>query len=388
MFRWRPKRKHAVLVIITRFKWTHIDYLVALGEHVDLRVLVSGEVHQGAIANGIRWWLDIRRIGSLGHGNETTIQNEIMENINDMRPDIVHVMYYYHEEITLMVRKILDIKAAESDLRTALVFECRDPLSLLWRGESGAKALERKALCATNNWIFVTNATKDYYSETHGLDFSEALIVPHGFAERTVAKPSKKLSAKDGRIHIALVGSAVTAPDDSRYYEDIIRKIVAQGFVVHSHFHPLDDVENFYKALARKLDDYHAHPKLPHRNGTELSKAMSRYDLMGVFHDLDARQRNERAILRVCMPTKAVCGWLLGAIPVVCFREYGGLKSYIDDYGIGFTVESIEELKFMHEKWKDIKIATRRCIAMRSFFTHETQSRKISAFYDRIISNS
>ena len=212
--------------------------------------------------------------------------------------------------------------------------------------------------------------------------------MPHGFAERTVGPPAPKLSAIDGRLHLALVGSAVARADDGRYYVGIIRRLCAQGIVVHSHFHPDPEADAIYTALAEELPDYHAHPKLNHREDTILSRALSVYDLMGVFHELEAPGRNEFRTLSVCMPTKAVCGWLLGGIPVVCNSRYRGVVEWIEAWGIGFVVDSIEEVGTLKNRREDIRRATRATLEQRHRFTHETQAARLHQYYRSLLVES
>jgi hypothetical protein len=297
---------------------------------------------------------------------------------------VTHCLYYLHERATLVLRGILD-EVAGDGRRAPLVFECRDPLTTLRPSQPENASLERAALTAADGWIFVSEATRRYYERVHGLDLGRALIVPHGFAERTVAPPEPKLSLQDGRLHLALVGTAVADPAYGRYYVGIIRRLCAQGIVVHSHFHPDPQADAVYDALAEELEDYHVHPKLSHRQGTILSRAMSVYDLMGVFHELGSTHGNESRTLAICMPTKAVCGWLLGGIPVVCFAHYRGLVEWIEPYGMGFVVDSLEDVGALSARRDDIRRATRACLEHRHLLTHESQAPRIREYYRTVM---
>ncbi|MGH2994345.1 MAG: hypothetical protein ACRDL1_12535, partial [Solirubrobacterales bacterium] len=240
---------------------------------------------------------------------------------------------------------------------------------------------------ASDAQILVSEALRSYLERSHDLDLgSTSLIAPGGFARHTIAPPSPKLSARDGRVHIALAGTADGAPDHGRWYVDIIRRLVSLGLVVHSHFFepPTFDMGDLsldaYHALARELDDYHLHPAVPHRHGTALSELVSRYDLMGVFHELEAAHHNESATLVVCLPTKAVCGWLHGGIPVVCFPHYRGVVEQIEALDIGFVIESWEDLVPIAANRRAIASATERCLACRDRFTNEWNAERIRAF--------
>jgi hypothetical protein len=150
---------------------------------------------------------------------------------------------------------------------------------------------------------------------------------------------------------------------------------------VHSHFfEPRPGGNDAYRALARRNPLYHCHQTVSPRGGTALSRVISRYDLMGVFHNLHAREHDETDTLSVCMPTKAVCGWFHGAIPVVCSRHYGGLVEQIDAHGIGFTYEGWDELGDLAGDRRAIAAATRRTLAVRRRFSNEYGARRLQRF--------
>ena len=370
-----------LLAVVARFKWTHIDYLHALAERVGLSIAWSGEVHPGAVDQAVKEGLDLRPIGALAVDGRAEVRARLAEVLAATRPDLVHVLYYRHEALVLLARELVGDGLP-------IVFEIRDPITTLARAAPGTPEweLEAEALAASNGHIVVSRATGDYLERAHGVDLSTALVVPHAFARRNLAPPSPKLSAADGRVHIALVGTADREPGHGRWYGDIIRGLVAQGLVVHTRFHengrPSRDP---YRRLAAELPDYHDEPAIPVRWGTQLADATSRYDLMGVFHDLDAEQHNESATLRICLPTKAVSGWFHGGIPTVCTSHYGGIVERIEEHGIGFVVRSVEDVWRVAADRDAIDRATAACLDVREQFTHEHQAARIEPFYRALL---
>jgi hypothetical protein len=371
-----------MLAVVARFKWVHINYLKALEQHFELRVAWSGEGGKGAARDGVREGLPAVPIGWAPDVGATEVSSRLGRVLSDWAPDVVHLMYYNHDELTLMARDLVGDDAA-------VVYECRDPQTTLSGAVAGSEAWvrERAAIETSDAQILVSRALRKYLEQSHALDLGEtSLIVPAGFARHTIAPPSPKLSARDGRTHIALVGTADDTPDHGRWYVEIIRRLVSLGLVVHSHFFEpprfdmggicLDD----YHALDAELDDYHFHPAVPHRQGTALSELVSRYDLMGVFHELGASHHNESATLAVCLPTKAVCGWLHGGIPVVCFPHYRGVVEWVDALGIGFVIESWEDLGRIAPDRAAIAAATGRCLACRDIFTNEYNAARFREF--------
>ena len=371
-----------LLAVVARFKWVHINYLKALEEHFDVRVAWSGEGGKGAARDGAAEGLRAAPIGWIPEAGSVEVRSRLDQALSDFEPDLVHLMYYNHDDLTLMTRELVGDSAT-------IVYECRDPQTTLSGGERGTEiwARERGAIEASDGQILVSRALREDLERRHHLDLAKtSLIVPNSFARHTICPPSAKLSAGDGRVHIALVGTADDAPDHGRWYIDIIRELVSHGLVVHSHFFepPRFDMGDLcldaYHALDAELEDYHLHPAVPHRQGTVLSELVSRYDLMGVFHELGASHHNESATLAVCLPTKAVCGWLHGGIQVVCFPHYRGVVEWIDALGIGFVIERWEDLAGLASDRAAIAAASRRCLACRDLFTTEHNAARIRAF--------
>mgnify|MGYP006928225062 CR=1 FL=1 len=222
------------------------------------------------------------------------------------------------------------------------------------------------------------------------MDLSEtSIIVPHSGMQRTVGSPGPKLSVVSGQVHMALVGFVHPDPEHGRYYVNVIRRLVSYGLVVHSHLHEAPGVSNqLYRNLAAEHADYHCHPTLPNREGTRLSQTISRYDLMGVLHEMEASKLNESAVLEVCMPSKAVCGWLHGGIPVVCFSHYRGIVECIRECGIGFVIDDWRDIKGIAANRAALAHATKACLQQRYRFTHEWNARRVMAFFEQLIASA
>ncbi|MFO1541483.1 MAG: glycosyltransferase [Chloroflexota bacterium] len=373
-------RRPRVLAVVRRFKWQHIDLLLALGREVDLRVAWSEEGHEGSVERARRAGLELDDLGLPRDPDERDLDAALAAAVERAQPDLVHVLYYRHEALTLRLRALLGAT-------TPLVFECRDPATTLLsaRPGDGVWRTEAAALAAADAWIVVSDALRAYYERAHGIVARDVVVVPHAFAAATAGPPMPKLSAEDGRLHLALVGTASEDPTRSRWYPGIIRALVAQGVVVHSHFHASSpEVVATYERLSAELPDYHAHPTVPFRVGTLLSDLTSRYDVMGVFHQLDA-PRNEAATLAVCLPTKAVSGWFHGAIPVVTTAHYRGITERIDRWGIGFIAASADALPTAVFDRDAVAAATAACLAVRDEFSQETVAGRIAALYRTLL---
>ena len=341
----------------------------------------SGEGGIGAPGDAMREGMRGAPIGWIRDVGPDAVRANLARVIDEWQPDVVHLMYYNHEELTLMARELV----GDSDAGRLRVPRPGDHAAGARPG-SPRWELEGAALAAADAQVVVSNAMLDYYETSHGLDLSETgLVIPHGFARRCVAPPSPKLSAQDGRVHIALVGTADEQPDHGRWYGDIIRRLAARQ--VRRAFALLRSRRRVAGALpaagarARRL------PRAPHGpapQGTGLSELMSRYDLMGVFHELGAANHNESATLALCMPTKAVSGWLHGGMPVVCLPFYRGVVERIEKYDIGFVIDDWDGLAGVAADRAAIAATTERVLAMRDHFTCERNAERIAQHVGRL----
>ncbi|MGH2993352.1 MAG: hypothetical protein ACRDL1_07420, partial [Solirubrobacterales bacterium] len=121
-----------LLAVVARFKWVHINYLKALEEHFDLRVAWSGEGGDGAAEDGIREGLRGAPVGWIRDAGVAEVRSRLAAVISRWRPDLVHVMYYDHDDLTLIVREIVGDGVP-------VVYECRDPQTTLWGAEPGSE---------------------------------------------------------------------------------------------------------------------------------------------------------------------------------------------------------------------------------------------------------
>jgi hypothetical protein len=373
-----------MLAVTARFTWMHLDYLDALGEQFDLLVAFSGQAGRGVADDGRRLGLRCVDVGALGEAGVEPVRDRLGEAVSQWRPDVVLVMYYGHEELTVLARELVGDTAR-------IVFQCADPLTALTNAPAGSEAWrsEHAALLAGDAHVFVSHAMCRYLERTHGLDLrATSLVQPHGFSRDTVAPPSPKLSAADGRVHIALVGTAHENPDHHRWYGDIIRRLVALGLVVHSHFWDLPQFGmslDAYLALERELEDYHHFPdSMPFLGADKsLSRTISRYDLMGVLYHRGPKFERDLTNLAIHLPSKAVCGWLHGALPAVCFRYQEGVAEWIEALGIGFVIDDWEDLRAIAADREAIAAATERCLGCRERFTTQHKAAGVRELVDR-----
>src|SRR5947207_1776269 len=113
-----------MLAVVSRFKWVHINYLTALREHFDLRAVSFGEGGKGAPADAVAEGMPLVPFGAVNEIGIAEARTGLEEQIAAWQPDVIHLMYYYNEELTLLARALVGDSAV-------VIHECRDPLTTL-----------------------------------------------------------------------------------------------------------------------------------------------------------------------------------------------------------------------------------------------------------------
>src|SRR6185436_7323173 len=108
-----------VLAVVARFKWQHIDYLEALAERFDLDVVYCGEGHAGSVREGRDEGLTIESLGTFAERKTAGIRDALQQAIARVQHDVIHLMYYLNEELTVLAREL-------APPSTLVVHECRD----------------------------------------------------------------------------------------------------------------------------------------------------------------------------------------------------------------------------------------------------------------------
>ena len=66
---------------------------------------------------------------------------------------------------------------------------------------------------------------------------------------------------------------------------------------------------------------------------------------------------------------------------MVCTTYYEGIVELIEEHGIGFAVESIDDVWRVAADRDAIERATAACLAIRDRFSHEHQAARLEPFY-------
>lgn len=375
-----------VLFIVNRCKKNQMQYLRAIAPLCsEARAIVSYIGHRNVIDYGLLEPTAALSSISVLHRDEiredaidlARFRSEVRDAVANLRPDVVHCLYYYHDALTLVAREVLD------ELRHAavLIYETRDP-----SGIHRPALPEEQALRASDGYIFATRAIVDDLFARYLWEPEPHLIVRQSelYADRD-AYPAK-LSDADGRTHVALMGSFSEELDSGRHYAAYIDAFLSgtRNTVLHVFPHLLvsylgEAASAHDGRLVVHWDDrpYVGNPSPRRRNYTS---TIGQLDFNLVAHVL-GRPKDEGRMLRVCNPTKATSPLVLADLPVLCLPHYGGVVDLIEEYGCGYVYRGWRDLDALlndRTRWPPLIAAARRAATA---LCHEAQAERIVDFY-------
>ena len=190
--------------------------------------------------------------------------------IETFGPDLIHVMYYNHEDLTLIVRELAGDEVP-------IVFECRDPLTTLTGARPGEPRwmFERDAILASDRQILISSAQRDYYeratTSTSGRFAGHPLRVQRGDGRAPVTEALRpRMGGRTSRSSGPLTTSPITdagTGTSSGAWSTTASSCTRTSGTSRSSGLSLEP----YVELAAELDDYHHHATVPFRPGDELS---------------------------------------------------------------------------------------------------------------------
>jgi hypothetical protein len=379
-----------VLYVINRCKHNQLAYVRSIAPHCgDNRVVVSYMANDWLgetwLAKADETLHDVtvlhpKPVGELDI-DLGAFDRAICKAIVELRPEVVHMLYYLHDHLVIRVRRIL----AQTGSRAALVYETRDPSGLF------PTALpEREAIAAADGYIFAADAIFDYFFERYLVEPRPYLVIRQSEFYANRDSVPAKLSDGDGRTHVTLLGWFSENPDHCRHYGDYIREFVegTKNTVLHAFSHrPTPYLETLEADLVGRFVN---HPKVQEAifaSPPRFTSTFGAYDFNLVTH-MHWRTKNEREICRYVNPTKATSPLILADLPFLCTRHYQGIGELIDEFGCGFVYRGWSELNELFRdraRWGPMREGAARAAEA---LCHEAQGPRVAAFYREVASGS
>ncbi len=259
--------------------------------------------------------------------------------VNDTKPDIIH---------SHNAPDYLTIAASKVSPRTPVIHDTHEILSIHHSGffsRDNQESLSRYALQEktaneqSDGRIYATGEMWKYIQRRYKVNVNNNLVFLNYVSRMYLPKFSeKKLSDKDGQIHIVYIGCVTSLLRQSHYYLLGIFKELADH-KLHIHIHPTSNLitrsNRAYKELGTKNEFVHYHR---HTDRRRLLKQLTRYD----YGWTGLNRARNRKHLEIAIPNK-VFEYVVCGLPVLAF-PHKAVRRFIERNGVGLVGENVDDL--------------------------------------------
>lgn len=268
-----------------------------------------------------------------------SLDSFVSDAVDDTRPDIIH---------SHNAPDYLTIVANTTSQGTPVVHDTHEVLSIHHSGffsQDNEECLSRYALeekVANERSaarVYATDGIRRYIQRRYQMNGDNDLVFPNYVSRSHLPKSFKrKLSDRDGQIHIAYVGCITSLLRGSHYYLlDIFKELAS--YELHIHIHPTSDLitrsSQAYKELAEKNGFVHYHEHMDRR---ELLKQLTQYDFG--WAGLNIASNIEH--LEIALPNKVI-EYVACGLPVLAF-PHNAIRHFIEKGGVGLVGKNVHDL--------------------------------------------
>jgi len=223
--------------------------------------------------------------------------------------------------------------------------------------------------------IHVSQGLLDYIRGKYG---SKREIVFHNYVSRSLVPRSfrKKLSEKDGNVHVVYEGTLSSLPGDHYDLKGIFKDLARHGYHVHIYdSHSNQD----YARLANTHDSIHYHG---HKDPRELPYEITQYDYGWAGFNV-AKNREH---LDVALPNK-LFEYLASGLPVLSF-PHRAQKEFLEANGVGLVFEDLNELDDQLKQQATVERLRRNVFQKRFDFTMEANIGRVLNLYASLLESA
>jgi len=235
----------------------------------------------------------------------------------------------------------LTVEALKSVPERPIIHDIHDSLTMRNTGYTEADdenqilnyAADEKSSClGSDGLVFVSKILRDFVVDRYDIEDKPELIIPNYVSKDLIPIEFKKrLSSKDGEIHIVYAGT-ITSRIEGHHYDlrNIFRKIARNGLHIHIYASREDEA---YRSLSSESRFIHYHG---HLNQSELMKELTQYDYGWAGFNGAKNMEHLDAVL----PNKAY-EYIACGLPILTF-PHRSLKEFVEKDKVGIVVQDLE----------------------------------------------
>jgi glycosyltransferase involved in cell wall biosynthesis len=321
-----------------------------------------------------------------GHGDEVfdelvklnpdNLEGDIKRLVNKFHPFVIH-SHNAPDGLTVSA-----IEAVRSEV--PVIHDCHEALTLRETGyyasddENTIRNIypkqEKIANERSDGRIYVTEGVRDYIQQRYDVDPSRDMVF-YSYVNKSMVPSQlrRKLSEKDGEIHIVYIGTVTSIVKDSHYdLREIFREIANHGIHVHMYVSIWGSKDKAYQQLADENDFIHYHGHLDQKS---LLQEMPQYDFGWAGFNVNRKNRKH---LDVAIPNK-VFEYIGCGLPVLAF-PHKNMRKFLERYNVGLIFDSMDEMasQLKNEKLESIR---RDVLNSRYKFTVEKNVSRLIKYY-------
>ena len=234
---------------------------------------------------------------------------------------------------------------------------------------------EKVANEGSDGRIYVTEGVRDYIQHRYDVDPSNDMVFYSYVSESVVPNVlRRKISEKDGDIHVVYIGTVTSRVKDSHYdLREIFRNIASYGIHIHLYVSIWGMKDKAYKRLGEEDECIHFHGHLDQKS---LLKEISMYDYG--WAGFNANPKNEKH-LDVSLPNK-VFEYVACGLPVLTFK-HKNIMSFINQHNLGLVFDDLDEMAYKLQNVDNIRHVKRTVLNKRHEFTVEKNIHRLIQYY-------
>jgi glycosyltransferase involved in cell wall biosynthesis len=354
-----------------------LKYAKALKHVLGSKVTIS-LAHTGHDLNALYGYGE-EYFDNISRKNRESLNSFVSKAINETQPNIIH-SHNAPDHLTTAATRVSEDIPVIHDTHEALSVHHSGYFSRDSKKSLSRYALEEKAANERSDArIYATDGIRRYIQHRYQVNNNKDLVflnyVSRDYLPRTF---KKKLSDRDGQVHITYVGSITSLLKESHYYLlDIFKEIASHK--LHIHIHPAPNLithsNRAYKELGAKNEFIHYHK---HMDRKKLIQQLTQYDY-GWAGLNPARNRKH---LEIALPNKVI-EYVACGLPVLAF-PHKTIKNFIERNRVGLVGNDVQDVarRLASVDPSELRSNVERC---RPTLIIEEKIGRLVRFYQRLI---